>query len=119
MPHFPDNLSELANQSLSVWGGLPSPPGRADLEVRATRVGSFLHKFSVLFHAIEELREGFACGAFQQGVCNGVGEVGLFDIGLDDEGAVLMGEHGEARRRIHLRGGSDDDEDVAFLDEEG
>jgi hypothetical protein len=42
-PHF---VSELVTKSLSVWGGLPSPPGHADLEVRATTLGAFLHKFS-------------------------------------------------------------------------
>jgi hypothetical protein len=43
--------SELVKESLSVWGGLPSPPGHADLEVRATRLGTFLHKFSnVVIH---------------------------------------------------------------------
>jgi hypothetical protein len=31
-------------KSPSVWGGLPSPPGHADLEVRATGFGAFLHK---------------------------------------------------------------------------
>jgi len=39
-------FSELVKKSLSVWGGLPSPPGHAALEVRATRFGTFLHKFS-------------------------------------------------------------------------
>jgi hypothetical protein len=44
-----------------------------------------------LLYVIQEFRERFARGTFQEGVRHRLGEVGFDNIGFDDEGAVLMG----------------------------